>query len=76
MQATKLKSELHKILEGIENEQLLQTVYDFLSQSQRAVDGDVWSKLTEEQKREVYLSYEESEDDKKLIDWDTVKKKY
>jgi len=26
-------------------------------------------------KKEVYLSYEESEDDQNLTDWDTVKKR-
>jgi hypothetical protein len=39
-------------------------------------EGQIWKTLTEEQKKEVYLSYEESQDDKNLISWDTVKKKY
>jgi len=67
---------LHKILDKIENEQLLRTIYDFLKQREDAEEGKIWKTLTEEQKKEVYLSYEESQDDKNLIDWDTVKKKY
>ncbi len=71
-----LKSDLHKILDRIENEQLLRTIYDFLKQGERTQEGQIWKTLTEDQKKEVYLSYEESQDDKNLIDWDTVKKKY
>jgi hypothetical protein len=76
MGTIELKSDLHKILDKIDNEQLLRTVYDFLKQSQTTAEGEIWNTLTEEQKKEVYLSYEESQDDKKLIDWDSLKKKF
>ena len=35
-----------------------------------------WDSLTEEQKKEVFLSYEESENGDNLLDNDTVMKKY
>lgn len=76
MGTIELKSDLHKILDKIENEQLLRAIYDFLKQNESAEEGKIWKTLTEEQKKEVYSSYEESQDDKKLTDWDTVKKKY
>jgi uncharacterized radical SAM superfamily Fe-S cluster-containing enzyme len=76
MGTIELKSDLHKILDRIENEQLLRTIYDFLKQREIAKAGQIWKTLTEEQKKEVYLSYEESQDDKNLIDWETVRKKY
>ena len=76
MGTTELKSDLHKILDRIENEQLLRTIYDFLKQRETAAEGQIWKSLTEEQKKEVYLSYEESQDDKNLTDWDILKKKY
>lgn len=76
MGTIELKSDLHKILDKIDNEQLLRTVYDFLKQSQTTAEGEIWKTLTEEQKKEVYLSYEESQDDEKLIDWDSLKKKF
>ena len=71
-----LKSSLHQILDKIENEQLLRTVYDFLKHGEKAEVGQIWKTLTEEQKKEVYLSFEESQDDTKLIAWDDLKKKY
>ena len=76
MGTIQLKSDLQKINEQIDNEQLLQTVYDFLKQREDSKEGEFWKSLTEDQKREIYLSYEESEDDKGLIAWDKLKKKY
>jgi uncharacterized radical SAM superfamily Fe-S cluster-containing enzyme len=76
MGTIQLKSDLQKIIEQIDNEQLLQTVYDFLKQREDSKEGEFWKSLTEDQKREIYLSYEESDDDKGLIAWDSLKKKY
>ncbi|MDI1324899.1 MAG: hypothetical protein PSV36_19300 [Algoriphagus sp.] len=71
-----LKSDLHKILDRIENEELLQTIYDFLKLRENAKGGQIWESLTENQKKEVDLSYDESQDDNNLVDWEAVKKKY
>jgi len=40
---------------------------------ENAQEGQIWKTLTEEQKKEVYLSYEESKNDDNLIDWEDVK---
>jgi hypothetical protein len=32
--------------------------------------GEIWNSLTDEQKKEVVLSFEESEDEKNLVDID------
>ena len=45
-----------------------------LSTEKNQSDSRIWSSLTDEQKREVYLSFFESEDDNNLVDWDEVKK--
>ena len=42
-----LKSDLHKILDRIENEELLQTIYDFLKLRENAQGGQIWENLTE-----------------------------
>lgn len=76
MGTIELKSDLHKILDKIENEQLLRAIYDFLKQNEHVEEGQIWKTLTEELKKEVYLSYEESQDDKNLLDWEQVKKKF
>lgn len=75
MGTIELKSSLHRILEKIDNEQLLRALYDFLKERENSKEGQIWKTLTDEQKKEVYLSYQESEDDDNLIDWEDVKKK-
>jgi len=76
MGTIELKSDLLKILNRIEDEQLLRAVYDFLKQREGAEVGQIWKTLTDEQKKEVYASYEESKDDNSLTSWEDVKKKY
>jgi len=51
MGTIELKSDLHKILDRIENEQLLRTVYDFLKQRETGKEGQFWNSLKEEQKK-------------------------
>ena len=68
MSAPELKSNIHKIVESIESEQLLQSVYDFLKSREKT--SRIWDSLTTEQQQEVMLAYEESEDESNLIDRD------
>ena len=74
MTAIDLKSSLHKIVDKIDNEELLRTIYDFLKLRENSQEGRIWKTLTDEQKKEVFQSYEESEDEKNLISWEEVKK--
>ena len=76
MGAMELKSDLHKMLDQIENEQLLRTIYDFLKERTDAPEGAIWESLTEEQKKEVQLSYVESQVEEPLIAWEELKKKH
>ena len=73
MGTIELRSNLHKIVDKIDNEQLLHAIYDFLKQRMNSEEGQIWKSLTEEQKKEVYLSYQESENDDNLIKWEDVK---
>lgn len=66
MTTLSLKTNIHKIVDKIENEQLLQTIYDFLKSKESSSSGNLWNSLTDEQKAEVLLAYDESEDDSKL----------
>ena len=75
MKATKLKSNIHQIIDRIESEQLLETIYDFLKTRESSKPGEIWESLTDVQKQEVLLSFEESEDEKNLIGLDEVVKR-
>ena len=75
MKAAKLKSNIHQIVDRIQSEQLLETIYDFLKTRETTKPGEIWNNLTEEQKKEVLLSFEASEDEKNLVDIDEVIKR-
>jgi len=68
MSTVKLESNIHNIVDRIQNEEVLQTIYDFLKVKETNKSGGLWESLTKEQKEEVYLSFEESEDESNLND--------
>ncbi|TCL07966.1 hypothetical protein EV198_2405 [Roseivirga ehrenbergii] len=72
MGTIELKSNIHKIVDGIQNEHLLRVIYDFLKLKESEKSGGFWDSLTEEQKQEVLLAYDESEDDDNLIEREKV----
>lgn len=77
MGTIELKSNLHKIIDSIEDEQLLRAISRFLEKRKNAEDGLLWKELTDEQKKEVLQAYEESEDKANLINdkdiWNELK---
>ena len=75
MNTTKLKSNIHQIVDRIQSEQLLETIYGFLKTRETTKPGEIWNSLTDEQKKEVLLSFEESEDENNLVDIDDVIKR-
>ncbi len=77
MGTVELKLNLHQIVDRIKDERLLQAIYSFLKERENSSDGLMWESLTADQKKEVLLALEESEDDSNLIDdkdvWDSLK---
>ena len=67
MGTVELRTNIHKIVDTIQNEQLLRTIYDFLKIHEENHSGQQWASLTEEQKQEVILASEEAEDYNNLI---------
>lgn len=72
METVKLKNNIHQIIDRIESQELLQSLYDFLKVRENSTTGSLWNSLSEEQKEEVLLSFEESEDDTNLIKRDEL----
>lgn len=73
---TSIKQKLHDLIEGIDNESILNQVYELISKKSSSKEGDLWSKLTDEQQKEVLLSLEESEEPYNLISEEEVKKNH
>jgi len=69
MGTLELRSNLHQIIDGIQNEQFLQTLCDFLQVKKSATEQEsIWSTLNEEQRTEVMLAWEESGNEKNLVE--------
>ena len=76
MSTVELKSNIHTIVDKIQNQQLLSSVYQFLKSGTAKKSNGVWNSLTAAEKKEVLLAFEESEDEKNLIPADSVLKKF
>ena len=75
MGTAELKSKLHRLLDRIEDERLLRAIYSFLRERENSQDGQLWETLTDEQKEEVLLAFDESNDDSNLLNDADVWKK-
>jgi hypothetical protein len=76
MNKTLLKSNLHKLIDRIENQALLEDYYKEMKSILGKSQDNVWDKLTDDQKKDVLLSYDESEIGKDLIENESVMNKY
>ena len=72
MGSVELKYSIHKIIDEIDNEDLLRSLYDFLRLRKDAREGALWKTLTREQKRELMLAFEESEHEENLIEGSSI----
>ena len=72
MGTVELKSSIHKIVDGIQNERLLRAIHDFLKLKESENADGFWNTLTEEQKQQVLLAFDESEDEDNLVEIDKV----
>lgn len=55
------------MVDEINNEQLLETLRDFLASRKNSKPGQLWEELPEEKKKEIMLALEESENESTLI---------
>lgn len=62
-----LKYSVHQLVEEIDNEQLMETLRDFLSLRKETQPGKLWEELPKDKKQEILLALEESADESTLI---------
>lgn len=73
---TSIKQKLHDLIEKIDNESILNQVYELIYKKSSSKEGDLWSKLTPEQQKEVLLSLEESNNPDNLLSNEEVKRNH
>ena len=69
----KTKEEFHKLIDAIEDEQVLKGYYELIQKLNNQESGKLWESLSEAQQNELIISYEESHDPENLISHDQVK---
>ena len=76
MDKVELRSNLHTFIDQIENIELLRDYYLEMKRLIKTRKARIWDTLTESQKKEILLSWEESENDNNLINHEEVMKKF
>ena len=71
-----IKENLHSLINKIDNNELLEMVYQVLNSKQSYKEGELISTLTAEEKAELYQSYDESLNESNLTDLKDIKKKH
>ena len=68
MSTVELKSHIIKLVEDIQNDELLETLLEFLSKRRDVATEDMWTDLTPDQRKEVLNAYDESEHEENLVE--------
>jgi hypothetical protein len=70
------RDDFHKLIDGIEDEQVLKAYYALIQRLNYNQTGELWNKLSGEEKAELLLSYEESFDAENLIAHNQVQEQH
>ncbi|MDP2685898.1 MAG: hypothetical protein Q8O62_01670 [Aequorivita sp.] len=72
MGTTELKRNLLEMMGNIQDQQLLQSLYDFLKSHEISKTSPLWDTLSTVEKEQVLLAYEESECEEDLIPYKEI----
>lgn len=67
------REEFHNLIEEIKDEKALKGYFELIKRLNENHTGELWDALSQAEKEELLLAYEESLDSKSLIDHETVK---
>ncbi|MBA4408425.1 MAG: hypothetical protein C0397_03260 [Odoribacter sp.] len=67
MNALEIKTNFHHLIDQINNEHLLIKLYHIMEQASSTADGQLWSKLTEDEQIELLKIEGEVQSDQNLI---------
>ena len=72
----KIKDDFHHLIEAIEDEQLLKSYYQLIQAINSNSVGKLWDALSENEKQELLLAYDESFDERNLLSHEQVKQQH
>jgi hypothetical protein len=76
MTTIEIRKNFHSLIDSIDNENILLFFYDMMKRKSTSKEGQIWNKLSRDQKEELMLSNKESEDPKNLISHEEMKNKH
>jgi hypothetical protein len=76
MTTIELKSKFHKLIDNINNDNVLSKFYDILSRVKESVEGSLWDRLSPEEQDELILIEKDSHNPENLISHSEMIKKH
>ena len=76
MNAIEIKTNFHNLIDQINNEQLLIKLYHIMEQASITADGQLWSRLTEDEQIELLKIEEETQSGGDLISNEQMQTKH
>lgn len=76
MNALEIKTNFHHLIDQITNEQLLIKLYHIMEQASSNNDGQLWSRLTEDEQEELFKIEREIQSDQNLISNEQMQSKH
>jgi hypothetical protein len=76
MTTLEIKDSFHHLIDSIDNDQLLLKFYELMKNRTSTKDGNLWTRLTQQEQEELLAAFEESKDHENLISQDDMMKKH
>jgi hypothetical protein len=76
MTTIELKTNLHLIIDSIDNVSILAKFYFIIMNMKNVSDGDLWNSLSKEQQEELIISDTESDDENNLVPHSRILNKF
>jgi hypothetical protein len=75
MTTIEIRKNFHSLIDSIDNENILLFFYDLMKRKSTTKEGQIWNRLSNDQKQEILLSAQESENPDNLISHEDLKNK-
>ena len=76
MTTLELKNSFQHLIDSIDNENLLLKFYDLMKSRTSSKEGNLWSRLTNEEQEELLSTFKESENEENIISHTEIMKKH
>jgi hypothetical protein len=70
------REEFHKLIDAIQDSESLKSYFSLIQRLQHRQSGILWNQLSDDQKKELLLAYDESFDPNNLLSHEQVKQQH